>query len=1030
MDWKTIVSKNFYQLLYVFVAFLLLLSVCFGSFSMIADKQLSYASEEALQTMEANIRTSLREPEATLTGIVYNIRKMTVEQNMPDAYVQDYIAGLSEWLLANDNRMLSHNGVYTAVYGRFIDGIDIPPPPGYVPEERPWYKNAVAANGDIAVSAPYADVRTGLTVMSLSQAFYDDMGNVAGVVAQDMLLTRLTEYVCNSRQSYGGYGMLLDENLTVVAHPDHSIVGRPFDSLNIDSKEVAEELVNGSLAAARHIRDLDGREMIVFFREMYNGWFVGTLTPTDSYYGDVIMMEAILLALGLVLMVLLCFMLLRLSAAKLRADEESRAKTSFLARMSHEIRTPMNAIIGASELILRRSIPEEVREDASAIRQASRSLLAIINDILDFSKIESDRMDICEEPFRLASLLQDVVSITRMRMGEKPIHFITNIDSKLPGMLIGDELRLRQVMLNLLSNAIKYTNEGVVSLTISGKAADGGRLMMCFAVADTGIGIQEENLQKLFGDFTQLDSNRTIGIEGTGLGLAISRRLCMLMGGDIAVSSVFGEGSVFTAKVPVRVQKSIPLAVVDEPQEHNVLVLEPRDAYASSIMGTMRNLGVSCSLAVGLREFTDALAQGNYTYAFVASPLFAQTLEILRGIKQPPELVSLTAFGTAAPAGARTLTLPAYCVSIANALNGTTETSAYGEMEKDGNSFIAPGLRVLIVDDIQTNLRVTQGLLAPYQMQVDVCLSGQEALCLARTNCYDLVFMDHMMPGMDGIEAAKRLRMYDGSVPIIALTANAVSGMREMFLENGFDDYLPKPVELSELNDILCRWVPLEKRMTPSDAAAVLEPKADAPSEPLTQSGGFAIAGVDIQRGIAMIGGDEADYREVLLLFCRDARERLPALVMPSSKDALLFVTHVHALKSASASIGAMELSLKAAQLEAAGREMDIDFMAKNMESFNNALTMLIKNIESAVAESSRFADEAPLDEEFLLKLENALQNEDVGKVDSLLKRLLEEAYSVEVHASLIAASDFVLASEFHEAALIVDGILRTNNLR
>ncbi|MDR0442525.1 MAG: response regulator [Treponema sp.] len=393
----------------------------------------------------------------------------------------------------------------------------------------------------------------------------------------------------------------------------------------------------------------------------------------------------------------------------------SKAKSIFLANMSHEIRTPMNAIIGMAELQLRGSLSGETRSYAQDIRHAGNNLLSIINDILDFTKIEAGKLEIVPVKYRLSSLINDTANIIRIRLGEKPIRFSTNIDENISNNLIGDEVRLRQILLNLLSNAVKYTEEGTIQLTVDLEelsTEDHTQMLIRFAVTDTGIGIKPEDQEKLFKDFVQLEAKKNLGIEGTGLGLAITRRLCLLMGGDISVKSEYGKGSTFTVIIP---------QVIDSP--------------------------------------------GQFTQA-------------------EPEL-------STSPAG-------------------IGSESRVSRVQQGAVWYTFPNARLLVVDDIALNLKVAKGLLAPYQAKIDTCSSGLEAIekvkrgLSTRAN-YDIIFMDHMMPGMDGVETAAALRKIEGyaHTPIIALTANAMRGQREFYLEQGFNDFLSKPVDPKLLDEIL-----------------------------------------------------------------------------------------------------------------------------------------------------------------------------------------------------------------------------------
>ncbi|MDR0867995.1 MAG: response regulator [Planctomycetota bacterium] len=388
------------------------------------------------------------------------------------------------------------------------------------------------------------------------------------------------------------------------------------------------------------------------------------------------------------------------------AQAASDAKSSFLAQMSHEIRTPMNAIVGMSELARREYGTPLGLERIGDIQQSGANLLAIINDILDFSKIEAGGLTVNCAPYEIASVFNDTRHIIESRIGEKPLTFTCSIAPEIPARLLGDAVRVRQILLNLLSNAVKYTPRGFVKFFADCEFIDATSARLTFIVDDSGIGIKPEDLPALFGKFKRLDGNQNASIEGTGLGLSIARNLCRAMGGDIAVTSEYRRGSTFTATIMQKYEDRRPLG------------------------------DISVSVAA------------------------AETGESVR--------------------------------------------------------FTAPAARVLVVDDIATNLKVAKGLLADYQMQIDTCLSGADAVALARKNEYDLIFMDHMMPEMDGIEATKLIRELgerERNLPIVALTANAVSGMREMFLASGFNDFLSKPIDTEKLNALLEQWLPPIKRV-------------------------------------------------------------------------------------------------------------------------------------------------------------------------------------------------------------------------
>ena len=396
------------------------------------------------------------------------------------------------------------------------------------------------------------------------------------------------------------------------------------------------------------------------------------------------------------------------------AVQASRAKSRFLANMSHEIRTPLNAVIGLSEIELNGELPKSSRKNIVQIYQSGSSLLGIINDILDISKIEAGGFELVMKEFETASMISDTVNLNKVRIGSKPIIFILDIRGDFPGKLLGDELRVKQILNNLLSNAIKFTKEGSVTLCADWeKSQDKAKLR--FTVKDSGRGIRPEDIGKLFSSYTQLDTQVNRNIEGTGLGLMITKELAEMMGGSISVESEYGRGSAFSVE--------LFLGLVD-----------------SSSLGE--------EIAESLRSFRHVKAEKNH--GMIRSRM--------------------------------------------------------------------PHGRVLVVDDMRVNLVVARGLLEPYGLHIDTAQSGQEAIELIKASAggYDLVFMDHMMPGMDGIEAVKIIRAWESErglsegssgIPIIALTANALVGNQEMFLSNGFNGFIPKPIDLAQLDEALNKWV-------------------------------------------------------------------------------------------------------------------------------------------------------------------------------------------------------------------------------
>ncbi|MCL2222120.1 MAG: ATP-binding protein [Oscillospiraceae bacterium] len=400
----------------------------------------------------------------------------------------------------------------------------------------------------------------------------------------------------------------------------------------------------------------------------------------------------------------------QVESSRTEAENASKSKSDFLSKMSHEMRTPMNAILGMSEIILAMDVSEKVLTHAKTIKQSGNHLLSLINEILDISKVESGKLEIANRRYLFHSVVNDVVSIIRARNSNAELRFYVYMENDTPNALIGDEVRVRQILLNVLSNALKYTKNGHFSLEIRSESSKEDYVTLTMTIKDTGIGIKSEELNILFDEFTQLNTWTNREIEGTGLGLAITRNLLGLMGGTIEVQSVYGEGSEFTIVLPQKIQSpdTLPAPPATDPY---------------------------CLDDFSCKKFVD--------------------------------------------------------------------------------KFTAPDAHILVVDDVDINLLVAKAFLEPYGVKIELLAGGEDAVDAVAIGDYDLVFMDQMMPGMDGIEAVKIIREMDGekfsSLPIVALTANAIVGVKEMFLENGFDDFISKPIDMENLHSILLRYLPPEK---------------------------------------------------------------------------------------------------------------------------------------------------------------------------------------------------------------------------
>jgi signal transduction histidine kinase/CheY-like chemotaxis protein len=694
--------------------------------------------------------------------------------------------------------------------------------------------------------------------------------------------------------------------------------------------------------------------------------------------------------------ILLFYDLTVIIKAKEQAEQASRAKSVFLAQTSHEIRTPINTVIGMSELALRANTLPQAQEYLGSVKQAGHSLLTIINDILDISKIEAGTMEIESVSYSLSTLLNDVITMIQLKVLEKPIVFIVDVDASLPNMLAGDETRLRQVLVNLLSNAVKYTHKGFIRLTVTGQTdpSNNGVINFTYEISDSGIGMQKEDMPNLFNTFTRLDMKKNQSVEGTGLGLAITRSICMMMGGDVTASSNYGEGSVFTAVIPQVIDGKEPIAQVENPCEKTVLCYEKQPLYVESIVYALKNLGVPVALVTETEEFFLQLSEGKYPFAFISVDIAERAGELVKKQSLATTLVLLANTGeTITFRDMPVLSRPVYAVPLANVLNHHTETAS----KPQGRHFTAPDARILVVDDIITNLVVTSGLLAIYKSHVDTCTSGAAAISMVQNKLYDIVFMDHMMPEMDGIEAAKAIRALEGdyykNLPIIALTANAVIGMKEMFLSNGFNDYISKPIEVVKLNDVMAVWLPGDKQVISREAQEPMQAQSVLPDN-------FQVEGVDIRAGITRY--TEKPFLEVLRSYCLHTPGLLEKIsnikCSELSEEAIKeYTITVHGIKGASFGICADTAAKQAEALESAAKSRDIQFIEMNNNHFIEEVEKIIGGLKEFVTllanrAGAKSVREKP-DPALLETLTEAARRYNVKVMDETLEKLESSEY-------------------------------------
>ncbi len=652
-----------------------------------------------------------------------------------------------------------------------------------------------------------------------------------------------------------------------------------------------------------------------------------------------------------------------------KLEYANHAKNDFLANMSHEIRTPMNAIVGMCELILREDISDDVQENCFNIQSSSRSLLSIINDILDFSKIESGKAELIEEPFNIASTVNDVINMAMTRKGDKDIEIIVRVDPTIPKGLIGDEVRIRQVIVNLLTNAVKFTpSGGVIIIKITQSRHEYG-INLNVSIEDTGIGISEENLEKLFTSFQQVDTRKNRSEEGTGLGLAISKRLISKMGGFINVFSTYGEGSVFRFVIPLKVSDAAPFIEIDTiDYKTNIAVYLDMQKYShkrieteyKKLMGEIiSKFRVEVTVFETFEELQEGVASGRFTHCFTAKEEYSRYSEwFIENSGKCQMIVIQDRFSTVElPDNIKRVFKPFYALSFAAVMNNEKYLVGINGQKDSTVHFTAPDAKVLIVDDHAVNLKVAAGLMKPYNMKIITVASGQAAIDALRSKDYDLVFMDHMMPEMDGVEATQFIRSmedeYYRKLPIIALTANAVSGAREMFLSNGFNDFLAKPIEIGFLDRILRMWLPEKYQIANSTIMKIEDDSSDEHASKEVLNGP-----VQYDVGLKYSGGDRETFCGILNVYVRSSEEYRQLISgYYDVEDWNNYTTQVHALKSSSLSIGAKELSELAKMLEMAGKAGDYEVIHKNHVAVLTLYDEVVRNVTEYLHENGYETD-------------------------------------------------------------------------
>lgn len=553
MEFKALLKANYKQVFFVFVAFLAMVLVSNFYVIGIVREQMQVIGDCNMDTTQTSVSVNISEAKLLFASVVQDVERMlTAGKNNTE--ILEFLKDTNAYFNAPRSPLPDFMKVYAHIDGEWLDGSGWIPPPYYVPESRPWHIGAEKNSGRIFFSEPYKDADTGGVCISFSQKLFDHNGKTHGVLAIDLLLTRITSQVRDQKIAGNGYGVLIDDKMRFIVHRNPTLIGQTMPEAGGEYSRLARLLEAKDHVSAARFLDADGTESVVFFRTVFNGWHIGVIIPRTSYYSPVYSLAFVLGVLGLFLSSVLSYLLIRLRADKIRSDEESLSKSTFLARMSHEMRTPMNAIIGMVNIAKASDDPEKKEYCLSRINEASNHLLGVINDVLDISKIEAGKLEMSESDFRFSTLLRQVETVINYKIEEKQQNLAIEVEDDVPAALVADRQRLAQAITNLLSNANKFTPEGGhITMRVRRLSQENGICLLQFEVEDDGIGIDPGQQGRLFKPFEQADGTISRKYGGTGLGLAITKRIIEMMGGAVWVNSEPGHGShfFFTVKAGV-----------------------------------------------------------------------------------------------------------------------------------------------------------------------------------------------------------------------------------------------------------------------------------------------------------------------------------------------------------------------------------------------------------------------------------------------------------------------------------------------